>query len=83
MYRLLQLSQSTQDDSEDTPVSVYVHNYAAAVVICCAQSHLHLFSMLQEQDDGQTTTPPLRPTEEWMLICQRNANLQPAMEDVD
>ena len=86
MYRLLQLSQSTQDDSEDTPVSVYVHNYAAAVVICCVQSHLHLFSMLQEQDDGQTTTPPLRPTEEWMLICQRNANLQPVMdtqEDVD
>ena len=51
---------------------VYVHNYAATAVICCAQSLLQLlyiFSMLQEQDDGQTTTPPSGPTEEWTLIC--------------
>ena len=27
--------------------------------------------------------PPPRPTEEWMLICQRNADLQPSMDTQD
>ena len=35
---------------------------------------------LQEQDDGQTTTPSSRPTEEWMLICRQQADLQPSMD---
>ena len=43
---------------------------------------IHL-SLLQEQEGGQTNTPPPRPTEEWMLICQRNADLQPSMDTQD
>ena len=41
------------------------------------------FSILQEQEGGQTNTPPPRPTEEWMLICQQNADLQPSMDTQD
>lgn len=36
--------------------------------------------------DGGNSNPPSRPTEEWMLVCQRNTELQPstdAQEDVD
>ena len=41
-------------------------------------------SLLQEQEGGQTNAPPPpRPTEEWMLICQRNADLQPSMATQD
>ena len=35
---------------------------------------------LQEQEDGQTTTPSSRCTEEWMLICRQHAHLQPSMD---
>ena len=41
------------------------------------------FSILQEQEGCQTNTPPPRPTEEWMLICQQNADLQPSMDTQD
>ena len=41
---------------------------------------------LQEQEDNQTTTPPSQATEEWMLICHHNADMQLTMgtqEDID
>ena len=44
---------------------------------------LHSCLLLQEQEDDQTTTPLSRPTEEWMLICQQNADLQPNMDIQD
>ena len=43
--------------------------------------HNHsLPSSPQEQSDQQHNQHPSRPVEEWMLICQRNADLQPNME---
>ena len=46
-------------------------------------TNVTLLSLLQEQEGGQTNAPPPRPTEEWMLICQRNADLQPSMDTQD
>ena len=57
----------------------------SSILVCVDVLHI-LVSWLQEQEGGQTTTPPPRPTEEWMLICQQNADLQPTMdtqEDID
>ena len=75
MHRLLQLLQSNDDDSEDTEVS--------ANLIFIPIIHV---SSLQEQEDSQTATPPARATEEWMLICCQNADLQLSVdtqEDID
>ena len=56
-------------------VHVHVHTYILAYV--CIMAVIMVF--LQEQEDGQTTTPS-RPTEEWMLICRQHADLQPSMD---
>ena len=45
-----------------------------------------LSSFPQEQTETQYSQPPTRAVEEWMLVCQRNADLQPNIEseqDVD
>ena len=39
-----------------------------------------LSSLLQEQTETQYSQPPTRAVEEWMLVCQRNADLQPNIE---
>ena len=39
--------------------------------------YITLFFSLPLQDDNQQNTPPSRPLEEWMLICQHNTDLQP------
>ena len=43
-------------------------------------------SPLQNQEPGHDHAQPSRPIEEWMLICQRNTDLQPhanSQPDVD
>ena len=49
--------------------------------------HAHtVLPLIQEQDNDQHTSPPSRPVEEWMLICQRNTDLQPntdSQQDID
>lgn len=45
-----------------------------------------IFTLSQEQMDQQQRQAPSRAMEEWMLICQRNADLQPntdSQEDFD
>ena len=37
-------------------------------------------SLPQEQAETQNSQPPTRVVEEWMLVCQRNADLQPNIE---
>ena len=49
----------------------------------CDNKLVSLCFILQEQEASQTNTPPPRATEEWMLICQRNADLQPSMDTQD
>ena len=39
-----------------------------------------LSSLLQEQTEQHYSQPPTRAVEEWMLVCQRNADLQPNIE---
>ena len=39
-----------------------------------------LSSFPQEQTEKQYSQPPTRAVEEWMLVCQRNADLQPNLE---
>ena len=39
-----------------------------------------LSSLPQEQTETQYSQPPTRAVEEWMLVCQRNADLQPNIE---
>ena len=39
-----------------------------------------LSSFPQEQTETQYSQPPTRAVEEWMLVCQRNADLQPNIE---
>ena len=58
--------------------------YSIHFVVSIMHMHaLHSCLLLQEQEDDQTTTPLSRPTEEWMLICQQNADLQPNMDIQD
>ena len=41
---------------------------------------------LQEQDTSEHNPQPSRPLEEWMLICQRDIDLQPStdsLQDID
>ena len=41
---------------------------------------------MQEEEERQGMAPPSRVTEEWMLICRQNAEMQPSMdtqEDID
>ena len=84
MYRLMQHTQSTDDSNDDSEV-------CAPTLICIHIMHLYRvgyydvthLSLLQEQEGGQINTPPPQPTEEWMLICQQNADLQPSMDTQD
>ena len=39
-----------------------------------------LSSFPQEQTETQYSQPPTRAVQEWMLVCQRNADLQPNIE---
>ena len=39
-----------------------------------------LSSFPQKQTETQYSQPPTRAVEEWMLVCQRNADLQPNIE---
>ena len=50
-----------------------------------SQSVFYLL-LLQDQHNTQPTSPPSRPVEEWMLICQHNTELQPntdSQQDID
>lgn len=67
IHRLEQTQQPTNDDNTEvcTCILVYTCMYI-----------LYSFIYFQEEDEQQHQ-PPTRAVEEWMLICQRNAELRP------
>ena len=73
IHRLQQSSSEPLED--DTEVS-----YHKIILCTCAYSVL---CEPQEQNDQQLSQRPSRAVEEWMLICQSNAELEPNMESQD
>ena len=92
VYRLLHHYSQDTEESSDTEVCIsllhgycVLHTYSSDLCICILLFCLSLVQE-QEQDIGQQNAEPLRPLEEWMLICQRNVDLQPdtdSPQDVD
>ena len=67
-------------------VHMYPRHLIAVLGIHVPYDIMQTYSLLQEQDNIQHNITPSRPVEEWMLICQRNTDLQPntdSQPDID